>query len=199
MCRLLTLPLCLIKRGDTLGRQHIWMISFSPVCPLSGLPNECLCFASQVMFLHIFMATDANRHGAVIFTHARETQEASQFFSEALTRIQEWLTKSCLLLNSKKQCLYSPNDQLRWCTLICSCKVKCTRLQMSLSILNSLVSCRTLEFTKQRTQGCSGLRGQAESLNSHEETRTNTEGWLEHSNVSLTMMEKMSCLLMNPC
>lgn len=122
------------------------------------------------------------------------------FFSEALTRIQEWLNKSFLLLNSKKQCLYLPNNQLRWCTLICSCKVKCTRLQMSLNILNSSVSCRTLEFTKQRTQGCSGPRGQAESLNSHKETQGQTpECGLECSNVSPTIMEKMSCLLMNQC
>lgn len=106
----------------------------------------------------------------------RDPRSTTIFFSEALTRIQEWLNKSCLLLNSKKQCLYLPNNQLRWCTLICSCKVKCTRLQMSLNILNSSVSCKTLEFTKQRTQGCSGLRGQAESLNSHKETQGQTLG-----------------------
>ena len=39
---------------------------------------------------------------AVIFTHAKTVQEASQSLTSALSRVQEWLIKSCLLLNPKK-------------------------------------------------------------------------------------------------
>ncbi len=39
---------------------------------------------------------------AVIFTQAKNSEEAAQVLLSTLTHIQDWLTKSCLLLNTKK-------------------------------------------------------------------------------------------------
>lgn len=39
----------------------------------------------------------------VIFTHAKNYQEAAQKLSTALTRMYKWLTNFCLSLNTKKK------------------------------------------------------------------------------------------------
>lgn len=44
---------------------------------------------------------------AVIFTHGKDTQEASSILKKILTRIQEYQTISCLLLNIKTVCMVS--------------------------------------------------------------------------------------------
>ena len=39
---------------------------------------------------------------AVMLTHARNSQEASHILTSAMANVQDWLTQSCLLLNTKK-------------------------------------------------------------------------------------------------
>ncbi len=62
---------------------------------INDLPEAC-------KNIHIQMYAD----DAVIFTSAKNTQEAALILTSALSHIQVWLTKSCLLLNTKKNCIY---------------------------------------------------------------------------------------------
>ena len=58
---------------------------------INDLPNIC-------EKVHFQMYAD----DAAIFTSAKSTQEASYILTSALENIQQWLLKSCLLLNKKK-------------------------------------------------------------------------------------------------
>ncbi len=43
---------------------------------------------------------------AVIFTHAKNYQEIAFTLTSAMAHIDDWLTKSCLYLNIKKQSVW---------------------------------------------------------------------------------------------
>lgn len=58
---------------------------------INTLPNSC-------QNIHTQMYAD----DAVIFTPAKNIQEASRILTSAASDVQDWLTKSCLLLNTKK-------------------------------------------------------------------------------------------------
>ncbi len=62
---------------------------------INDLPDFCLNVDAQLY------ADDA-----VIFTKAKNPEEAARVLSTALTHIQTWLTRSCLTLNTKKTCLF---------------------------------------------------------------------------------------------
>lgn len=76
---------------------------------INDLPNVCKS-------INIQMYAD----DAVIYTYAKNVQEASQILTLAMIHVEEWLTKSCLLLNTKKNCAYdilktTKRGDILWC------------------------------------------------------------------------------------